>query len=682
MGDTRFGRYRLERLLGKGGMGQVWLARDPDGTRVALKLLPVHLAADDEFRTRFEREAELATALRDPHLVPIHRHGEVDGRLFIEMDYVEGVDLGARIAESGRLEPRAAVAIIVQIAAALDAAHRVGLVHRDVKPSNILVRPDGYAYLIDFGIARREGEAGVTAAGMAIGTWAYMAPERFSGVSDPRTDIYSLACVTYECLTGRRPHGDTDPAQQMRGHLLLDPALPSAANSAIPATLDLIVVRGMAKDPAERPGTAGEFARAACVALGMPALPSAAPTSVPPAATPSPVPPAAVRTPVPPAAASPPAAPTPASPAAPSSSVPPAAGSSPVPPAAAPTPAPPPAAPTPTKVLPEPGPPPTRVETLLHPPAAPSPTPGRPGRVEPASYPVTPGPEGSAYPAAGRGGRPSVGSHPGVAGRSAAGRGGQAAAGNHPGAAAYPVVRPAPSARPGPARPATPPARPPATKPPSAPANRGWARRAGWKRPPPPPPRRRRKRGGVLSKVIGALTVIFLAPFAFAAGCFALIATGTSTSDDTAAPPPAVTEANQPPPWDSVDTPAPAGTAVRDGKFEFAVTGVEFGVSRIGMQSAQGSFVVVGLDVRNISEEKKWFLPFGQKLVDGADRVVEHDTTATAWQNVRHGNNYSFELAPGQSVRTQLVFDVPADLTPDHLELHDFVWSGGVAVRL
>ena len=623
MGDTRFGRYRLERLLGKGGMGQVWLARDPDGTRVALKLLPAHLAADDEFRTRFEREAELATALRDPHLVPIHRHGEVDGRLFIEMDYVEGVDLGARIAESGRLEPRAAVAIIAQIAAALDAAHRVGLVHRDVKPSNILVRPDGYAYLIDFGIARREGEAGVTAAGMAIGTWAYMAPERFSGVSDPRTDIYSLACVTYECLTGRRPHGDTDPAQQMRGHLLLDPALPSAANSAIPATLDLIVVRGMAKDPAERPGTAGEFARAACVALGIPALPAAAPTSVPPAA-----------------------------------------------------------APTPTKVLPEPGPPPTRVETLLHPPAAPSPVPGRPGHVEPASYPVAPGPEGSAYPAAGRGGPPSVGSHPGVAGRSAAGRGGQAAAGNHPGAAAYPVVRPAPSARPGPARPATPPARPPATKPPSAPANRGWARRAGWKRPPPPPPRRRRKRGGVLSKVIGALTVIFLAPFAFAAGCFALIATGTSTSDDTAAPPPAVTEANQPPPWDSVDTPAPAGTAVRDGKFEFAVTGVEFGVSRIGMQSAQGSFVVVGLDVRNISEEKKWFLPFGQKLVDGADRVVEHDTTATAWQNVRHGNDYSFELAPGQSARTQLVFDVPADLTPDHLELHDFVWSGGVAVRL
>ncbi|MEV0293457.1 protein kinase, partial [Nocardia sp. NPDC050710] len=268
MGDARFGRYRLERLLGKGGMGQVWLAHDTDAERrVALKLLPAELAADAGYRTRFEREAELAAALRDPHIVPIHRHGEIDGRLFIEMEFIEGTELAARLAAGGPMDAHAAVEILGQIASALDTAHRAGLVHRDVKPSNILVRPSGFAYLIDFGIARSAGQTAVTATGLAIGTWAYMAPERFSGKSDARSDVYSLACVLYECLTGRRPHGDTDPAQQMHGHLMIDPPRAVTLNPAIPAELDQVIARGMAKNPADRHPSAGAFARAAATAL-------------------------------------------------------------------------------------------------------------------------------------------------------------------------------------------------------------------------------------------------------------------------------------------------------------------------------------------------------------------------------------------------------------------------------
>src|SRR5690606_30552103 len=147
-------------------------------------------------------------------------------------------------------------------------AHAAGLIHRDVKPSNILVRPDGFAYLIDFGIARTLGQTSVTATGLTLGTWAYMAPERFTGHADARSDIYSLACVLFEALTGRRPYGDTEPAQQMHGHLMTDPPRAAAANPAVPPALDEVIARGMAKEPALRPASAGEFVHAARTALG------------------------------------------------------------------------------------------------------------------------------------------------------------------------------------------------------------------------------------------------------------------------------------------------------------------------------------------------------------------------------------------------------------------------------
>ncbi|WP_280406728.1 serine/threonine-protein kinase, partial [Nocardia carnea] len=273
MAEQRLGPYRLERLLGQGGMGQVWLAHaDPargrPGRRVALKLLPAELAADPTYRSRFEREAELAARLRDRHLVAIHAHGELDGRLFIEMEYVEGEDL-SRILHRGPLPPERAVAIVTQTAAALDAAHRAGLVHRDVKPSNIVVRRDGVVYLIDFGIAHGAGSTALTASGLAVGTWAYMAPERFTGETDFRADIYSLGCVLFECLAGIRPFGDTDPARQMHDHLTTTPPSVRALVPGIPDRLDAAITRALAKEPGDRFSSAGEFARAAATALGV-----------------------------------------------------------------------------------------------------------------------------------------------------------------------------------------------------------------------------------------------------------------------------------------------------------------------------------------------------------------------------------------------------------------------------
>ncbi|WP_433626476.1 serine/threonine-protein kinase [Nocardia sp. CA-120079] len=214
-----FGDYHLERLVGRGGMGEVWLARDRTGRIVALKVLSAAYSADPGYRRRFEREARLGAQVRNAHVVPIHAFGEVDGHLFLEMDYIPGIDLATRL-RSGALVPARAVEVIAQAAEGLDAAHAAGLVHRDVKPGNILEDTSGFVYLIDFGIARAADGSALTATGLVVGTLGYMAPERFTGTADVRSDVYSLACVLYETLTGKLPYGDGDPAQQMHAHLM------------------------------------------------------------------------------------------------------------------------------------------------------------------------------------------------------------------------------------------------------------------------------------------------------------------------------------------------------------------------------------------------------------------------------------------------------------------------------
>ena len=283
MEGTPFGRYRLIQLLGRGGMGEVWRAFDTDTSRVvALKVLPANLANDPQFERRFRREAFAAAGLAEPHVVPIHYFGEIDGRLYVDMRLIEGHDLQA-ILTHGPLEPARAVAIIDQIASALEAAHRIGLVHRDVKPSNILVAAKDFAYLIDFGIARAAGETKMTGTGNVIGTWAYLAPERVtSGQTDPRADIYSLACVLHECLTGSQPFPGDSIEQQIGGHLGLPPPRPSQLRDDLPAELDTVIATGMAKNPDERYSTVSAMADAARAAITAPITrPAAMPPTEP-----------------------------------------------------------------------------------------------------------------------------------------------------------------------------------------------------------------------------------------------------------------------------------------------------------------------------------------------------------------------------------------------------------------
>jgi serine/threonine protein kinase len=290
---TPFGRYRLLDLLGRGGMGEVWRAYDTVTDRVvALKVLPAQYAGDEVFQERFRREARSAAGLDEPHVVPIHDFGEIDGRLYVTMRLIQGRDLQAVLNE-GRLDPARAVKIIDQVASALHAAHRINLVHRDVKPSNILVSEDDFAYLIDFGIARAAGQTGLTGTSNVIGTWAYMAPERIStGHSDARADIYALACVLYECLTGRQPFGGESLEQQIGGHLTVPPPRASERQADVPAQLDAVIVRGMAKNPDDRYATTRELALAATSALTGPLTrpPEPAPTFVPPPYNPYPQP--------------------------------------------------------------------------------------------------------------------------------------------------------------------------------------------------------------------------------------------------------------------------------------------------------------------------------------------------------------------------------------------------------
>lgn len=266
--ETMFGRYRLRDVLGEGGMGQVFRAYDTATDRiVAVKVLPPHLAQDQRFQQRFRREARAAAGLTEPHVVPMHDYGEIDGRLFVDMRLIDGRDLEAVLAE-GALAPDRAVAVIEQIASALDAAHRIGLVHRDVKPSNILVAERDFVYLIDFGIARDARETGSTTAGQAIGTFAYMAPERFrNSQSDARADIYALACVLHECLTGRQPYAGSSLEQQIAGHMVAPPPRPSVVRRGVPRALDDVIATGMAKNPDHRYRTAPALADAARAAL-------------------------------------------------------------------------------------------------------------------------------------------------------------------------------------------------------------------------------------------------------------------------------------------------------------------------------------------------------------------------------------------------------------------------------
>ncbi len=268
MAGSMFGRYEIRRLLGVGGMGEVYEAYDTSKNRVvALKMLNRELATDPTFVQRFRRESHAMASVQEPHVIPVHDWGEVDGVLYIDMRLVKGVDLKERLQQYGRLTPVEAVQVVEQIAFALDAAHEIGLVHRDVKPANILLTGNLFAYLVDFGIAHSATDPQLTSAGSAVGSMAYMAPERFESVPmAPSVDTYALTCVLYECLVGRVPFPVNSLAGAIGSHQMAPAPRPSAADSTL-ATFDAVVERGMAKRPDQRYATPVDLARAARAAL-------------------------------------------------------------------------------------------------------------------------------------------------------------------------------------------------------------------------------------------------------------------------------------------------------------------------------------------------------------------------------------------------------------------------------
>lgn len=268
---TELAGYRVESLLGQGGMGVVYVAEDRRLKRkVALKLLAPDLAEDEVFRERFLRESELAASIDHPNIVPIYEAGASEDLLFIAMRYVEGSDLRERL-QAGRLEPGEAISILAQVASALDAAHARGLVHRDVKPSNVLLdtgaRPDGsdHVYLADFGLTKRLSEnSGLGDDGQLMGTIDYVAPEQIAGEeTDGRADVYSLGCVLYECLVGEPPFPRETDVAVVFAHLDAEPPAASERRPELPAALDAVIARALAKEADERFQTCRELARAA-----------------------------------------------------------------------------------------------------------------------------------------------------------------------------------------------------------------------------------------------------------------------------------------------------------------------------------------------------------------------------------------------------------------------------------
>jgi hypothetical protein len=261
---TTVGGYRIEDEIGRGGMGIVYVAEQLAlGRRVALKVIAPELGDDEDFRARFVREARTAASLDHPGVIPVHDAGEADGVLFLAMRLVPGTDLRTLLASRGPLSPERTVAVLGPVADALDAAHAAGLIHRDVKPANILIERSGTAgervYLTDFGLTKRlSSRSRVTRTGFVLGTVDYAPPEQLQGREvTAAADVYSLGCVAFECLSGRAPFGGETDASVIAAHLMEPPPRPSEVVAGLPPAVDSVIATAMAKDPAARFGSCG-----------------------------------------------------------------------------------------------------------------------------------------------------------------------------------------------------------------------------------------------------------------------------------------------------------------------------------------------------------------------------------------------------------------------------------------
>src|SRR4051794_4270750 len=268
---SEFAGCRIEGVLGRGGMGVIYRATELRlGRPVALKLIATEQASDPDVRDRFEREARLTASIEHPNVVPVYAAGEEDGHLYLVMRYVPGTDLHHLLRQEGRLDPARAASIVAQVADALDAAHAAGLVHRDVKPANVLIGGE-HAYLSDFGITRvQASDTRITDSGNWIGTVDFMAPEHLRGEpTDARADVYALGCVLHTALTGAPPfRRETVPAT-ITAHLHDAPPRPSLAAPGVPEAFDAVIARALAKEPSDRYPSAGDLGRGArAAALG------------------------------------------------------------------------------------------------------------------------------------------------------------------------------------------------------------------------------------------------------------------------------------------------------------------------------------------------------------------------------------------------------------------------------
>ncbi len=268
---TRFAGYVIEGVAGQGGMGVVYRARQLRPSRiVALKVISPQLAGDREFRDRFAHESEIAASIEHSNVIPVYEVGEESGLLYIVMRYVEGTDLRSMIEAEGRLALPRAVAILAELTAALDAAHEHGLVHRDIKPANVLIAREGardHVYLTDFGLAKLAAGGSRTRTGLFVGTLDYAAPEQLEGRRvDARTDVYAAGCVLFHMVTGSVPFPQEHEAAIMWAHISAEPRSARELVPSLPAQIDAVIARAMAKDPADRYASAGDLGQDAIAA--------------------------------------------------------------------------------------------------------------------------------------------------------------------------------------------------------------------------------------------------------------------------------------------------------------------------------------------------------------------------------------------------------------------------------